>query len=114
MLVRKGERKKEVDTKEHVVYDYPLPSKDIGISEQELNGNVPKKGWWINKVCEEVCYVIGGSGKVFIDDENFEVNEGDLFLIKPNQKSRIEADNLRLVVISSPDWYAEQCENVKK
>ena len=112
MIIRKCERKMEQIAKTGFVWDYKLPDEGIGIAVQKLNGRVPDSGQLMNTVCNEICYVISGSGIVFIEDEKYEVGEGDIFTIDAGQKSYIIAKDLHFVAVTSPDWYPEQCETV--
>lgn len=113
MIIKKGQTKKERIAKGGIVYDYPVKSKEMGFSVQELNGRVPDEGAYKNKICKEICYVIEGSGKIFIDDEELILDEGDIYFIEPGQKSYIMAEGLKLLTITQPDWYEEQCEVVQ-
>lgn len=110
MLIKKKQAKREKISKNGLVYDYPMPSKYLGIATQELNFRIPDKGWYKNKICDEICYVISGSAILFIDDKKFNIKQGDIFIIKPKQKSYLQADNLKILTITRPNWYKEQCE----
>lgn len=113
MKIQKNQSKKEKIAGEGFVWDYPVPSEEIGFSVQELNGRVPDKGKYKNKVCNEACYVIKGNGKVYIDDEEFGIKEGDIYFIKPSQKSYVIAKQMKILTITQPNWYKEQCEIVE-
>ena len=112
MIIKKAESKKEQIAKGSFVWDYKLPDEGIGIAVQKLNGRVPDSGQLMNTVCNEIFYVISGSGVVFIEGEKYEVGEGDIFTIDAGQKSCIIAKDLNFVAVTSPDWYPEQCETI--
>jgi len=114
MLIKKEQRKEKQIAKEGIVWEYPLSSKDIGFALSKLNGRVPDSGWMRNKICNEIYYVISGSGILFIEDEKHELKEGDVFLIEPDKKFYIIAENLHLALPTSPAWYPEQWENIKE
>jgi len=86
MLVKKEQRKEKKIAKQGTVWEYRLPSKAIGFALSELNGRVPDHGWMKNKACNEIYYVISGSGTLFIEDEKHDLKEGDVFLIEPGKK----------------------------
>lgn len=111
MIIRKGETKKE-GISNGIVWDYPMPSKETGLAVQELNGRVPEKGRFLNKICNEICFVIKGSCTLFLDEKKFDIYEGDVFIIKHGQKSHLIANKLKMLTITSPDWHPEQCEIV--
>lgn len=90
------------------IWDYPMPDEPVGISYQEHHGRVPKKGWGVNTVCWEAYYIIEGSAKVWIDDDEYTVASGDVVILKPNQRSFLVTKKLRLLTITQPNWYPEQ------
>ena len=94
------------------ISDYPMGDAPIGISFQEHDGRVPEKGWGINSICFEAYYVIAGSAQVFIDDENYTVEEGDVVILKPGNKSYLVAHHLKLLTITMPNWYQDQYQEV--
>ena len=112
MLIKKSERIKEQLAKTGTVWDYPLPSKTMGVAVQELKGRVPASGWWRNVVCHEVCFVLAGKGTVGIEGQKFSVAQGDVFIIAPGKKSYVKSPRIKLLTITTPDWYSDQCEVV--
>lgn len=95
------------------IWDYLLPDEKIGISYQEYkSGRAPAKGWALNKVCFEIYYIVGGKAKIFLDDEHYFVEKGDLVIIKPGQKIYFIVNNLKMVTVTQPNFYYEQYEEV--
>jgi len=94
--------------------EYPLHNKNLGIALAKINGRFPVSGRTINKVCQEIYYVISGSGKVFIEDEVFELNEGDVLLIDSGKKYYVVGKNIVLLCSTSPEWYPEQQEIIEE
>ncbi len=62
------------------MWDYPIPSDDVGISYQEYHGRGPEKGWWVNTVCWEAYIVTSGIATVYIDDQVFNIKKGDVIV----------------------------------
>lgn len=112
MLIPKQQTVLEKIAQEGDVYDYPMPHDDLGIALQELNGLVPDIGWHLNKVCYEVCYIIEGKAKFEIENEVFNAGPGDVVVIEAGKKSRLQAVKLKMITITQPNWYEEQCENI--
>ncbi len=112
MIIKKDPKSIKI-SKKGIVYDYPLPSEEIGVSLQELDGRVPDEGFYKNNVCKEICYVISGSAEVFINNKKFSVSREDVFVINPKETSYIIAKKLKMLVITSPNWYEQQCEHIK-
>ncbi len=113
MLIKKKQRKEKQIAKNSFVWEYLLHNKNLGIALAKINGRFPDSGRTVNKVCQEIYYVISGSGKIFIEDEEFELNEGDVFLIDSGKKYYVAGKNLVLLCPTSPEWYSEQQEIIK-
>jgi|SRR3989338_3188938 len=114
MLVKKKDSVKEIGTKECSVWDYRLPEKDLGISVQKITSRFPKTGWSRNSVCKEVCFILSGSGIVCVENKAHKVSRGDVVVINPGEKSYAKAKSMEILVVTSPDWYPDQCEFLEK
>lgn len=108
MITHKQDRNLEVNEPSNIVYDYPLPIKNIGISYQELNGRIPQKGGSKNTICTECYYILEGNVEVWIDGVKLTAVSGDVVTIKPGCQSYLIAKDLKMITITSPDWYVEQ------
>ncbi len=113
MFIKKNQATTESFAK-GIVQDYPMPNDDLGISYQEQSGRVPVKGWGINDVCHEIYYVISGTAEVYIDNEHKTIQEGDIVILLPGQKSYLIANQLKLLTITQPNWYAGQYRQIIK
>ena len=92
-----------------VVWDYPVPDEQIGFARQKLNGRVPEKGFYVNKVCHELVYILQGSGTLILESKKIKFEPGDLLVIPPGKKSAIIAHHVILLTITRPNFYADQC-----
>lgn len=108
MIIRKQDSNVEVNEPGNKVFDYPLALKDIGISYQELTGRIPKIGSGKNTICAECYYILEGKVEVWIDSVKFSALPGDVITVMPGCQSYLIADHLKMLTITSPDWYAEQ------
>lgn len=113
MVIKKAQTEYFKVGKGHDVWDYPMASKDVGISLQIIDGVTPDRGFWRNKACLECYYVISGEGKVTIEEKIYDVKEGDVIVLKQKQKHRLSGKNVKAIAITVPDWYEEQCEIVQ-
>jgi mannose-6-phosphate isomerase-like protein (cupin superfamily) len=95
------------------IWDYPMPSEDTGLSYQNLNGRLPEKGWYINRVCHEIFFITKGTAKFNIENKNYDLTEGDAVILKPRQKHYGIYSNTSLITITSPNWFEEQCEVIE-
>ncbi len=109
MIVRRQDRSLELDKPGTKIYDYPLPGVGFGISYQEyLEGRHPKKGAWKNTVCEEAYFILEGGAIVYLDGNANQVSEGDIIVIPVGHASYLETKGVKLLTITSPDWFAKQ------
>ncbi|MCK5490957.1 MAG: AraC family ligand binding domain-containing protein [Candidatus Pacebacteria bacterium] len=113
MIIKKADSKIEKISFRSNVWDYPMPSEQVGIAFQELDGRVPDNNWYKNTKCYEICYIISGQGKFFIEDEQFDARVGDVVIIETNKKSYIEARCLKMITVTRPNWYEKQCSIVE-
>lgn len=113
MLIKKKESKEIKIASDSYVWEYNFGVKEIGLVKSRINGRYPDEGRKINKACKEYYYVLSGSGKVFIEDECFEIKEGDTILIDSGKVFHVIGEELVSVCPTAPGWYAEQEELVK-
>jgi hypothetical protein len=113
MLIRREQARREQITEKSDVLDYAT-GELLGLAVTELHGRVPKFGSYVNRVCHEAGYVLAGIGVVFVEDEKYNVSGGDAFTIKPFERHHIVADNLKLLIVTCPNWYAAQCEIIEE
>ena len=114
MLVRREDRKKVLLTKgsknRTIVWDYPMPSEEIGISVQNIEGRVPESGSFRNRECHEVLYIISGTGNIVVEGMKYTVKGGDVIVIPKGKRSYITSRKLKILAATSPDWRESQCE----
>lgn len=114
MIIKKIKATAEKPNEQSIILDYPMPSEDTGISYQNLHGRFPEKGWYRNKVCQEIFFVTKGTAVITIDDTTYDVAEGDVVILKPDQKHFGIYNNTSLITITSPNWYEEQSEIIEE
>ena len=112
MIIKKSERKKHANAPSCVAYEYEHGDEDIDIAFIEIRGKYPEKGSAMNKICKEMVFVVGGKGKIEIDEKSYSLNEGDTVLIQPNQKYFFEG-NIDLIFSCHPSFNSKnyvRCE----
>ncbi|MEA3229857.1 MAG: cupin domain-containing protein [archaeon] len=110
MLVKKEQRTEKQIAKDSTIWEYGLDNKDLDFALTRINGRFPDSGKTMNKVCREIYYVISGTGKIFIDDREIELKEGDVYLIETGKKYHVIGEDLTLALPTSPAWYPQQQE----
>lgn len=112
-IVKKSQTKIFANSEYCTAIEYPLNDKDINGAVIKLRGRYPNKGVVINLKCKELAYVIKGSGKLVVEDEEIQLDAGDLALIEPNEKYFWKG-NMILFTPCTPAWYPEQHQQLNK
>jgi mannose-6-phosphate isomerase-like protein (cupin superfamily) len=110
-IIHKEQTKKVSNSENCIVFEYSLGDKDINGSIVELTGRYPSNGRVVNLKCKELCYIIKGSGKIVIENQEFVLHEGDLVSIDPGEKFFWDG-NLIMFVSCAPAWHSEQHKEV--
>ena len=113
MVIRKNQTTKIETNPGNIIWDYPMPSEDHGISYQELDGSIPAAGWYKNTVCHEMFYIIEGQATLHIDTDVTDVGPGDVVILLPNQKHKGIYRKTKMITVTEPNWYESQCEVVQ-
>lgn len=111
MIVRFSDTEK-FEMPEGTGWDYDL-GKDIGIAYEELHTRGPQKGQYFNKVCRHIYVVLQGEATFIVNDQIFHAQEKDVVVVEPNASHYIKTSGVKFVVITKPDWYPEQAENIE-
>lgn len=94
-----------------IAAEYPI-NKEIDGAVIDINGRYPINNRCLNLKSRMLCYVIDGKGKIEIEGEEVNLNEGDLILIEPGEKYFWQG-NLKLFISSTPAWNLEQYKEVE-
>jgi mannose-6-phosphate isomerase-like protein (cupin superfamily) len=89
------------------VFEYPMHDEDINGAVVHVKGRYPLQGLAVNEHCKEMVYVIQGTGKVVVDDQETPLSCGDVLIIAAGERYYWEGD-LMLFVPCTPAWYPEQ------
>jgi len=108
MLVKKEESKQIKIASDSYVWEYNFGIREIGIVKCRINGRYPDEGRKINKESKEYYFVLSGRGKIYIEDECFEIKEGDSLLIDNGKVFHVIGEELIAVCPTAPGWFAEQ------
>ena len=83
---------------------YPSsPDGDFTLAHVSMDGFYPQKGFSINNTSKETLYILEGSFKVEVEGELFKLEKGDVIMIDPQKKYRIEGKGEALDIIT-PAW----------
>jgi mannose-6-phosphate isomerase-like protein (cupin superfamily) len=112
MLIKKSDARKHENSKTCTVWEYDHSTNQLSYATALINGRYPEQRRVTNLECEEMCYVMSGSGVVHSDKGDFELNQGDSYLFEKEERYYIEGDKLLLALINAPKWRPEQHKTV--
>lgn len=112
MLIKKSESKKFENSKDCTVWEYEYPGSNFSFATAHIDGRYPEEGRVVNNDCEEVYYVLSGSGVVHSEKGDFEMNEGDFYFFEKGEVYWVEGRALSLVLVNAPKWTPEQHKKV--
>lgn len=110
MIVRFSDAEK-FESEEGEIWDYPV-GKNVGLSYQTLKSRGPEQGYYLNRRCREVYFIISGEAKFIVGQEESSVGPKGVVVVEPGVAHAIETKGLEYLTITSPDWYEEQAEVV--
>lgn len=89
--------------------DYPSLDKDINVGVIKIFGRSPKTGYQVNENCKELLYILRGSGKLFLKENNrkVEFKQGDVIVIDKNEYYAFDGD-FEAICPCTPAWTSEQ------
>lgn len=114
MLIKK-EQAKVVDLGTKTIKKYTASDKQLEINYMILNGRTPEKvGTFL---CETkvhfMALITKGKGRIFVENDIFEVSEGDCVDVPAGTKFAAEG-NFEYITAENPAWYPEQAQIVDK
>ncbi len=104
MLIKKEERKSFQIPGGTDGNIYPSsPNGDQTIAVVEMKGVYPQSGWSVNDTSTETIFLLEGSFTLKTEEESHTLRPGDMFLVFPHTKYKIEGEGKAAVFIT-PSW----------
>jgi mannose-6-phosphate isomerase-like protein (cupin superfamily) len=107
-LVEKKSAEKIAIAKTCTIYEYPLSSSVLSLITAKIHGRYPESGKSVNSACEQIYYVISGSGTLHTDRGTHALHPGDVYSFLIGEAYFVEGNELNVVVTNSPAWKKEQ------
>lgn len=108
MLIKKSQAGRIDNSDSCTVWEYKYPSKDFSFAKALIKTRYPDSGKVTNEECEEIYYVISGTGIIHSEKGDFEIEEGDLYYFEKGEVYWVEAENLEVILVNAPKWWPEQ------
>ncbi|MGH6754628.1 MAG: cupin domain-containing protein [Bradyrhizobium sp.] len=103
---------REINTPEGTIWKYFL-NKEVGVSYQTLTMRSPQAGQHLNRETNEIYFIVRGTAKFIIGDEEYDVSEKDVVVVEAKIAHHIETTDLTYLTITRPDWQIAQYEHVE-
>ncbi len=113
MLIKEENSRKEENSPFCTVWEYDFSNKDLWLAIAHINGRYPTTGKAIDHECEDMYYVISGEWVIHDETGDYEVKPWDCFLFNKGKRYRVEGNNLKVVLPSTPAWFLSQHEFIK-
>ena len=108
----KSQANKFVASDQCTIWENNLGSPKISNATSEINGRHPVKGWVVNDECDELAYVVSGTGLLHMPDKTINVQQGDTILLEAGERFAWEG-TLKLFLPCVPAWWPEQSHVVE-
>lgn len=112
-FVAKSQSNQFVASDECVIYEYPLDSPKVSSTTAEITGRYPLAGWALNEVCDELAYVVSGSGKLLTPEQELNLKPGGSMLIEKGEKFAWQGDKLVVFIPCFPAWDPAQYKHIE-
>lgn len=114
IIKEEAEKLKYASTSSVLEYSIKLNEKNIDFCINTITGRYPEKGYCQNLECEELCYILEGSGSIYKKEENsLEFNKGDILFINKKEIYYWKG-SFKAILICTPAWTKEQCKLIDK
>ncbi len=113
-LVKKSDARKKSNSPVCTVWEYPFALEHVGLATAHIDGRYPSEpgAKALNQACDHIYFVLSGSATVHCADGDFEIETGDALFLERNKWYWVEGRDLKVAVISTPDWTPEQHKTI--
>ncbi len=108
MLIKKSEAVEVNNSAACTIWEYNYPSSAFSLATAFIDGRYPSEKRAVNLDCEEVYYVVSGSGVVHSEKGDFALSVGDVYHFEKGEVFWVEGKKLSLVLVNAPKWFPEQ------
>lgn len=92
-------------------HEYELHDPSVNIARITVSGRYPETGWAANEQVKELCYILEGTGTLYVGDASYPLAPGDVLLIEPGERFYWDA-NIVMLVPCTPAWTPEQYKHL--
>ena len=110
MLIKIGDAVEVNNSPVCKVSEYRFEMPNLSFATAVVTGRFPSSGMHRNTEVEEVVFVISGKGRIVTGDKEYELQQGDSFLVEKNSWHALDGSDLHLAMFSTPAWSFDQLE----
>ena len=107
-FIKKSNAVKGANSDKCETLEYSFKDKDMDLGIAIITGRYPENGFCVNTISKELIYVLDGNGKLYIENNCIEFEEGDSILINSNEKYYWDSTYCIVSMTCTPAWNEEQ------
>ncbi len=107
----RGEAEKFQNGETCLISEYSLGDEVMDAAIAQINGRYPDESWVINRISQEIAFVISGQGRLIYERGEEKIGVGDVVLLEPGEKFYWEG-NMDIFISCTPAWKYSQYEHI--
>jgi len=112
MFIKNVDARKKENAPSCTVWEYDFPSKELWFAIVDINGRFPESGKAVNHQCDEIYYIIEGEWTIHQETGDYIIKQWDAFFFEKGKRYRVEGNNLKINVSTTPARFLQQYENI--
>lgn len=113
MLIKKDQARKKSNSESCIVWEYDFPNKNLWFAIWKINWRFPTTWKNLNHECDEIYYVLSGTGVLHYAGLDYELHEWDAFFLEKETAYWLEWNDLLLALPTQPTFFPEQYVNLE-
>ena len=112
MIIRNNQTREHKNSEQCTVWEYDFPSESLSHAVCLITGRYPDQGKAMNTECDELFFVLSGTGTLHTENETTELATGDAYYLRKQEAYWITGQELKLTLTNAPAWKPEQHKHV--
>lgn len=106
----KNSAAKKVDLGTKVIFKYTSTDKNLEVNHMKISGRHPENPahFVYEDTVHFMLYVLKGTGKVYCEDEIYEVEIGDVVDVPAKTRFAVDGKELEYLAVQTPAWTPKQ------
>jgi len=112
MLITQSESKKVQNSESCIVWEYGIPSNCVSCGKVIICGRYPETKKVMNTKCEQIYFVVSGSGIIHSEKGDFNISRDDMYFFTKGEEYWVEGNELVVLLVNAPKWTPKQYQFV--